>query len=139
MIENRVFVVDDDRLIQNFLEYTFVGKEGYSVNVFSNAEDCISNLDKKPDIIILDHNFIGKEEELMTGLEALEKIRKTDALVPVIILSKIEDHELISNYFSKGATDYIPKEGFFVNHLFERIDAIFQNRRNIKSASTDLK
>jgi CheY-like chemotaxis protein len=122
MKEKIVYVVDDDRLIQNFLEYSLISKEGYSVKVFSNAEECIKNLDKKPDIIVLDHSFIGKEENLMTGLEALEEIRKTDPKVPIIILSKMQDEELITSYYSKGATDYISKEGFFINNLFEAFE-----------------
>jgi len=127
MNEKIIFVVDDDRLIQNLLEYTFVSKEGYSVNVFSNAEDCILNLDKKPNIIVLDHNFIGKEENLMTGLEAIEKIRIIDASIPVIILSNIQNPELIKDYYSKGATEYIPKEGFFINQLFETFERLESN------------
>ena len=128
MREKIVFIVDDDRLIQNFLEYTFIGKEGFSVNVFSNSEDCLNNLHRNPDIIILDHNFIGKEGHLMTGLEALDKIRKVDASVPVIILSTEDDQEIINCYYSRGITEYISKEGYFINHLFEAIDKILKLR-----------
>lgn len=126
MKTKRIFIVDDDRLIQNLLEYTFIGKEGYDVNVYSNAEACIGNLEKKPDVIILDHGFMGKEVTLMTGLEALGKIKELDASIPVIILSAMNNQELISNYYSKGATDYIAKEGFFLNSLFESIENILQ-------------
>jgi DNA-binding NtrC family response regulator len=35
MTEKKVFVVDDDRLIQNFLEYALLGKGGYEVIVFT--------------------------------------------------------------------------------------------------------
>ena len=64
-MENKlVFVVDDDRLIQNLLEYTISSKEGYNVSVFPSSEDCIQNLEKKPDIIILDHHFNSKDKKL---------------------------------------------------------------------------
>jgi two-component system, NtrC family, response regulator AtoC len=126
MTEKKVFVVDDDRLIQNFLEYALLGKGGYEVIVFTTAEECIINLDRKPDIIVLDHSFLGLEEPLMTGLEALEKIRTTNLSVPVIILSSIEDPELIRDYFAKGATEFIIKKGYFINHLFESIEKIIQ-------------
>lgn len=124
MKEKIVFIVDDDVLIRHFLEYSFIDKEGYEVKSFSKAEDCITHLNMDPDCIILDHFFLGKEEALMTGLEALEKIRDTNKSVPVIVLSNISDKELIENYFSKGATNYILKEGFFLNKLFDVFNEI---------------
>ena len=135
MIEKKVFIVDDDRLIQNFLEYALLGKGGYEVSVFPTAEECIMNLDRKPDIIVLDHSFLGKEEPLMTGLEALKKIRSTNSSVAVIILSSIEDSELIREYFEKGATEFIIKKGYFINYIFESIDKILQNQKPVNDPS----
>src|SRR5271157_4008308 len=109
MKEKLIFVVDDDKLIQNFIEYSIIGREGFTTKLFSKAEDCIKNLDINPDCIILDHYYLGKDESLMTGLEALEKIRNVNKSVPVIVLSNNNDHELISEYISKGATSYIIK------------------------------
>ena len=122
MKEKKVFIVDDDKLIRHFLEYSFIGKEGYAVNVFSKAEDCIENLDKRPDYIILDHLFLGNGESLMTGLDALLKIRNIDKTVSVIVLSNIHDNELKCNYLANGATKFILKEGFFLNKLFDTFD-----------------
>ena len=127
MKEKIVFIVDDDVLIRHFLEYSFIDKEGYAVKSFSKAEDCIMNLDMSPDCIILDHFFLGKEEALMTGLEALEKIRDVNKSVPVIVLSNINDRELINSYISKGATSFIIKEGFFINKLFDAFNDLALN------------
>jgi DNA-binding NtrC family response regulator len=125
-MENRlVFVADDDRMIQNFLEYTIINKEGYSVKVFSNAEDCINNLNMKPDIIIMDHDFQEKEKHLMSGMEALVEIKKRDTSIPVIILSQLNDTNLIKSYYSNGATNYISKDGFFINKLYDTFERIF--------------
>lgn len=119
MKEKVIFIVDDDKLIRHFLEYSLIGKEGCSVKVFSKAEDCINNLDIKPDCIILDHYFLGNEATLMTGLEALKKIREVNKTVQVIILSNIQDDELINSYMKEGATTYVVKEGFFINKLYD--------------------
>ena len=127
MKEKLIFVVDDDKMIQHFIEYSLIGREGYSVKLFSKAEDCINNLDKNPDCIILDHFYIGKEESLMTGLEALVKIRDINKTVSVIVLSNNNDKELISNYISNGASSYILKEGYFINKLWDTFDIIAQN------------
>ena len=119
MKEKLIFVVDDDKLIQHFLEYTLIGREGCSVKVFSKAEDCIKNLGINPDCIILDHYFLGNEENLMTGLEALRKIREINKDVQVIILSNNQDQELIDSYLDEGVTSFVVKEGFFINKLFD--------------------
>ena len=127
MKEKVIFIVDDDKLIQHFLEYTFLWKEDCVVKVFSKAEDCIQNLDKNPDCIILDHYFLGNEEHLMTGLEALHKIRQVNKDVQVIILSNIQDKELIDSYMSNGATTYVVKEGFFINQLLDIFNELCLN------------
>ena len=127
MEEKIIFIVDDDKVIQHFLEYSLVGRDGYNVKVFSKAEDCINNLDKNPDCIILDHFYIGKEEPLMTGLEALAKIRDINKSVPIIVLSSNNDNNLISSYISNGATSYILKEGYFINNLWDTFDKLIHN------------
>ncbi len=127
MKEKLIFVVDDDKIIQNFIEYSIIGREGFTTKVFSKAEDCINNLDKNPDCIILDHYYLGQDESLMTGLEALIKIRGINKSVPIIILSNNTDTELISTYIEKGATTYILKEGYFINNLWNTFDNLTLN------------
>jgi CheY-like chemotaxis protein len=119
-----IFVVDDDRLIQNLLEYTISGKEGFEVKVFKCSEDCLQNLEKKPDIIILDHQFIAEDKSVMSGLEALVEIRKREKSVPVIILSGQNNETLIEEYFSKGATSYISKKDYFITSLLDTCEKI---------------
>ncbi len=119
-----IFVVDDDRLIQNLLEYTISSKEGYNVNVFQSSEDCLEKLDEKPDIIILDHNFDSRENNLMTGLEALVEIRKREKSIPVIILSSQNNEQLIQEYYLRGATSYISKKDYFISTVIDTCDQI---------------
>lgn len=119
-----IFVVDDDRIIQNLLEYTFNSREGYDVMVFSNGEECIQNLGLKPDIIVLDHLFLNNGTSMMNGLDVIEAIRKTDKKTPVIILSSQPSPELIEDFYRKGATGYIRKEDYFIDTLIESIEKI---------------
>lgn len=116
--------MDDDRLMQNLLEYTISSKEGFEVNVFKNSEDCLRNLEKKPDVIILDHHFISDDKPVMTGLEALVEIRKREKSVPVIILSGQNNETIIEEYYNKGATSYISKKGYFITSLLETCDQV---------------
>lgn len=122
-----VFIVDDDKLMQNLLEYTISSKEGFDVKVYQSSEDCLLNLEKKPDIIILDHYFDSKEGPMMTGLEALIEIRKVEKSVPVIILSGQRNEKVIEAYYTNGATSYIPKEDYFISTLIDTFDKVLLN------------
>lgn len=121
-----IFVVDDDRIIQNLLEYTFNSREGYDVMVFSNGEECIQNLTLKPDLIVLDHLFLNNGASMMNGLDVLEEIRKKNKKVPVLVLSSQPSKELIEDFYKKGATSYIGKEDYFIDTLIDSIENILQ-------------
>lgn len=122
-----VFVVDDDRLIRNLLEYTISSKEGYDVNIYQSSEDCLLNLEKKPDIIVLDHYFDLPGQHLMTGLEALVEIRKIEKDVPVIILSNQSNESVIEAYYHNGATSFIAKRDYFISTLIDTLDKVLPN------------
>lgn len=123
MRDRLIFIVDDDRVIQNLLEYIFNSKGGYDVKVFPCGEDCIKNLELKPDIIVLDHLFL-KDGSIMNGLDVLDELRKIDKKVPVIILSNQPSQELIDEFYKRGANGYIPKEDYFIDYLLESIDKL---------------
>lgn len=122
-----IFVVDDDRIIQNLLEYTFNSREGFDVMVFSNGEECIQNLTLKPDLIVLDHLFLNNGASMMNGLDVLEEIRKKNKKVPVLVLSSQPSKELIEDFYKKGATGYISKEDYFIDTLIDSIENILLN------------
>ena len=117
--EKLIFVVDDDQIIRNFLEYTFLGKSNYRIKTFPTVEECLESLHFQPDLIVLDHSFISESDTLMTGLDALKKIRSRDEQASVIILSSSTDESLINEYKLNGATAFIHKEGYFINTLLE--------------------
>lgn len=122
-----IFIVDDDRIIQNLLEYTFQNRHGYEVKVFSTGEECLKNLDLKPKLIVLDHIFTKNDNVLMSGLDALVEIRKTNKEVDIIILSNQTDQAVIDEFFAKGATTYLSKEGYFIDTLIETIEKMISN------------
>ncbi|NJK97957.1 MAG: response regulator, partial [Bacteroidales bacterium] len=83
MRKKMAFIVDDDKMMQHFLEYSFIGREDYTIKTFSDPEDCLSDLNSNPDIIILDHTFVGKNKEMLNGLETLKRIRIISPSLPV--------------------------------------------------------
>jgi DNA-binding NarL/FixJ family response regulator len=127
MEEKLIFIVDDDKVILNLLEYTFKSLSGFEVRTFNSGEDCIRNMGLKPDLVVLDHMFYLQGNNLMSGLETLKELRKIDKEIPVIILSSQEDKLLIREFIQNGASKYIPKEDYFIDTLVESVEKVIAN------------
>ena len=127
MEEKLIFIVDDDKVILNLLEYTFRSLEGYEVKTFYSGEDCLKNLDLKPDLIVLDHIFSLAGQTNMTGLDTLKELRKKDLTTPVIILSSQDDSSLVREFIMNGAAKYITKKDYFIDTLIESVLKVIAN------------
>ena len=53
-----IFVVDDDPFINKLVVKRFAS-EGYQLESFAYGEDCISAMNRNPDLIILDYFFVN--------------------------------------------------------------------------------
>jgi two-component system, OmpR family, response regulator len=122
MKQKLIFFVDDDKMMINLMEYTFRNREGYEVQSFYSGEDCLANLNHNPDIVVLDHLFDIKGKAGMSGLETLKEIKKRNPRIKVIILSKQEEEQVITDYLNNGACQYISKDAFFIDSLMDAID-----------------
>jgi DNA-binding NtrC family response regulator len=127
MDDKLIFIVDDDKVILNLLEYTFKSREGYNVRTFDSGEDCLKNLHLNPDLIVLDHLFYLRGVNGLSGLETLKEIRIKSPDVPVIILSGQEDLALIREFIKNGAIKYIPKADYFIDVLVESVEKVVAN------------
>ncbi len=116
-----IFIVDDDRMILNLLEYTFHNRQQYDVKSFDSGEDCVQALELKPDLIVLDHQLAGVGEKKMNGIETLEKIRDYDGDIPVIVLTGHGTDELYHRFIKKGAKRFLTKDDYFINSLIDTI------------------
>ncbi len=117
-----IFFVDDDKMILNLLEYTLNIRQNCEVKTFYSGEECIQNLGMNPDLVVLDHVFQGEGKDRLTGLQTLKEIRKRNAVVPVVILTSLEDDGLEQQFIESGASRFIPKNDYFIDALMETID-----------------
>jgi CheY-like chemotaxis protein len=60
----------------------------------------------------------------MTGLDVVREIKKTKPSIPVIILSGNNDKSAVEDAKNAGITDYIVKDGYFIDNLIERVSKI---------------
>ena len=103
-MDKLIFIVDDEQAISKLLSYWAKDKWKYNVETFSNAEDALRNLNKKPDAILLDIMLPG-----MDGIETLKRIKQFDEHLPVIMLSAQGSIEVAVEALRYGAFDYFTK------------------------------
>jgi len=125
MQDKLIFFVDDDKMLLNLMEYTFSNRKGFAVKSFRSGEECVAHLDEKPTLIVLDFILNSTEPDNMSGMETLQKIKAVQNDVPVIILSKQNDKDTISEFMDLGATKYVTKDDFFIDTLIEEIESIY--------------
>ena len=101
-----LLVVDDDYLNRSLLS-DILKVENYSVEAVCDGPQALEALNAKPfDLVLLD--LIMPE---MDGLQVLQRIRSDIALqhIPVIVISGINEMDLIARSIQMGAADYLPK------------------------------
>jgi two-component system, OmpR family, response regulator len=112
-----IFMVDDDKVILNLLEYIFQNKNGYIVRTFPTGEECLDNMHLKPDLVVLDYILNEKNKEAMDGMETLKKLLEKDRNLPVIILSGHTDKKTGELMLNNGARQVLRKDDYFIDRL----------------------
>ena len=121
-----IFIVDDDALFLKDLEIEFTLNGDFAIKAFKTGEECLEHLGLKPDIIILDYQLNGIDENAMNGLETLAKIKATHAYIPVIMLSSQDKIDVAVNCMHHNAFDYVVKSETAFLRLRKDITSIFK-------------
>ncbi len=121
-----ILLVDDDI---DFLQIAYTWFDGvYDVDFVSSAKEAIKYLsEKKPDLILLDH-----EMPKMNGYEFMSEIRRSwkTADIPVIFLTGKDDKESVIQILEKKPDGYLLKstpkdqllesiDNFFADHILK--------------------
>ena len=93
------------------------------VQTFFSGEECLQNMQMRPDLVVMDHLFPEREGHL-SGMETLKRIKKIDKNITVIVLSCQQDKNLISEFLRNGASRYITKDNFFIDELMDAIESV---------------
>ncbi|MCL3780250.1 response regulator [Prolixibacteraceae bacterium JC049] len=114
-----IFVVEDNQ-VYNKLVVSYLKSNKYTnVKEFHSGEDCINNLEKKPDIIIQDYLLEG-----MTGIDVLKKAKQITPDTEFIFLSGQDSIDVAINSMKYGAYDYIVKDQMALKKLVNKINKI---------------
>lgn len=83
----------------------FLEKKGYHVTTANNGRDALDLVEKTPfDLIILDENMPG-----ITGLETLQRIKLLAPHIPVIMITKSEEENIMNQAVGSNIADYLIK------------------------------
>ena len=104
MSKERILWADDeiDLLKPHIL---FLQNKGYEVETVTNGRDAIDCLSNQIfNLIILDENMPG-----ISGLEALQRIKMLQPNVPVIMITKSEEEDIMNQAIGSEIADYLIK------------------------------
>ena len=83
----------------------FLNNKGYDVVTVTNGRDALDAIESQHfDLIILDENMPG-----ISGLEALQRIKIAQPTVPVIMITKSEEENIMNQAIGSEIADYLIK------------------------------
>lgn len=120
-----IFLVEDNKVYQKSLKAYLTENLKFDVKIhlFSNGEDCLSNLNLNPGIIILDYYLNSKTKDTTSCIEMLKTIKMMHPEIGVIIISAQDNMKVATDTMKYGAFDYVSKN----ENAFLRIQNAINN------------
>ncbi len=104
-MNNETILWADDEIDLLKPHIMFLKQKGYDVVTVSNGTDALDQVEKNRfDLIILDENMPG-----LSGLETLSIIKQTQPDVPVIMITKSEEENIMNQAIGNKIADYLIK------------------------------
>lgn len=125
----KFFIVDDDFFCANMHQQNLKNMGFNDIVYFNNGNDCLSNLDQKPDIIFLDHNMDG-----LTGFEVLKKIKRNNPNIYIVMVSGQKTIKTAVDALKYGAFDYIIKDQNMGDNMKLIVDKIIMVKKELKKS-----
>jgi len=117
MSNRKILIVEDEKLALDML-LSGLSESGFEVTTASNGFDAILAIEEeKPDIVLTD--IMMPKLSGIDLLKALKNNKETRDL-PVMLISAVDDVEMIRKGLSLGAIDYITKP-FKINEIVGKL------------------
>ena len=101
-MRNELILWADDEIDLLKPHILFLKQKGYEVITVSNGRDALEMSEKEHfDLIILDENMPG-----LSGLETLSRIKETNPDVPVVMITKNEEENIMTQAIGNKIADY---------------------------------
>jgi two-component system response regulator (stage 0 sporulation protein F) len=113
----KLLIVEDETQVREGLA-TFFKRRGYEVFETDNEDEAVGLYDThQPQFVFLDIRLKNS-----SGIEALKRMRRINTEPKIIMVTAIEEENLIREAKELGADDYIPKP-FTVKQLEQFLNA----------------
>jgi len=125
-VKGKVLIVDDApdtiEIIQKLLYY-----EGFDVTIASTGEEGVKKTEEeKPDVVLMDINLPG-----IDGTEALRRIRMSNPIQCVIMLTAFATLDNAIQALKEGASDFV-KKPFENEHLIHIVKQSLEKYKTLK-------
>ena len=102
---NGVLLWVDDEIEQLRAHLLFLEKKGYEVVTVSNGTDAIDQCRERSfDLVLLDEQMPG-----LSGLETLQRIKELQPALPVVMVTKSEEENIMEQAIGQKIADYLIK------------------------------
>jgi CheY-like chemotaxis protein len=109
----------------------FLENKGYKVIPVTNGKDAIDRVTQKGvDIVFLDESMPG-----LSGLETLQRIKEIDYHVPVVMITKNEEENLMEEAIGSQIADYLIKP-VKPQQILSTLKKIIDNQRLVSEKTT---
>lgn len=109
----------------------FLREKGYDVTTANSGSEAVDLFDKQHfDIVFLDENMPG-----LNGLEALNRIKAKRSDVPVVMITKSEEENLMEDAIGSKISDYLIKP-VNPNQILLSLKKILDNKRLVSEKTT---
>jgi DNA-binding NtrC family response regulator len=99
-----LLIVEDEAKMRRLLELN-LAEDGYTVHTAADAEAGLNTLrQEKIDLVVTDLKLPG-----MNGLEFLQAVKRTNATIPVVVMTAYGTVETAVEAMKAGASDYVLK------------------------------
>lgn len=119
-----IYLIEDDSIYAEFVKKSLAQNHPeYKITIFGSAEDAEKAIaGKLPEVMIVDFKLPG-----MSGIELYEKIRdQIKDEHKVIMLSAIDDGQMVLSFIQKGVRDYVIKD----DSVIESLQAILEGKED---------
>lgn len=110
-----IHIIEDDDIYAEFIKRSLAQDTAYDIVMFHTAEDCLqkNNSGPLPDAFISDYKLPGK-----SGIDLYDAIKgKLKPENKFIMMSALDDGNLVLNFIKKGVRDYVIKDDTVIDSL----------------------
>lgn len=118
-----IYLIEDDAIYAEFVKKALAQNPTYTITIFPSAEAAEKVMANKiPEVLIIDYRLPG-----ISGIDFYERIKpKITDDHKVIMLSAIDDGQMVLSFIQKGVRDYVIKD----DNVIESLQAILEGKED---------